>query len=403
MIYKILISERTNGIRKAGEMVTDITDNGKAKGAFRYRGEYLADDTGYSIDPVSIPLRADVSSVGHPGVFGVFEDSLPDDWGRRILIRKNRIPRHHQNIPHLLIALGGSGLGALSYSADNTETTSHEVSLLQLGPLVYAAEMFERGEIVDPDINALLGACSSPGGARPKALVTDNDESKQYIAKFPSIKDEVDAVRIEMATMAIAAASGLSVPMTKLVECGHKPVLLVERFDITAGGRRHMISFQTLLKAQGFYQHRYQDLMGIVRKYGSDPLLDSEKLYRQMVFNAVIGNTDDHLKNFWMTYDPSQGWRLSPSFDLNPDIGQRGEHVLFFDSSPSYPGREKLASIGRNMGIKNVHEILEQVFDAISTWEQVFALYGVPVSDTARFKEINKRLIDFKLVPCTIN
>jgi serine/threonine-protein kinase HipA len=78
------------------------------------------------------------------------------------------------------------------------------------------------------------------------------------------------------------------------------------RFDVLAVGRRHMISFQTLLQAQGYYQLRYQDLLGIIRKYSNDPAVDSERLYRQMVFNAVVGNTDDHLKNFWMTHDHKQ-------------------------------------------------------------------------------------------------
>ena len=166
----------------------------------------------------------------------------------------------------------------------------------------------------------------------------------------------------------------------------------VRRFDVIPGGRRHMISFQTLLKAQGYYQLRYQDLLGIVRKYSNDPQEDSERLYRQMVFNALIGNTDDHLKNFWMVHDREQGWRLSPAFDLIPDVGQRGEHVLFFDLGAYYPGRQAIESLGRKWGIRNAEIVSAQVFEAVAVWKEEFNGAGVPESEIIRFKEIDSRL-----------
>jgi serine/threonine-protein kinase HipA len=215
-----------------------------------------------------------------------------------------------------------------------------------------------------------------------------------YLAKFPSIKDQVDVVKIEAATMNLAAKSGLDVPLTTLVQCGSRSVLLVRRFDIIPGGRRHMISFQTLLKAQGYYQHRYQDLLGVVRKYSTAPQEDSERLYRQMVFNAIIGNTDDHLKNFWMVHDREQGWRLSPAFDLLPDVGQRGEHVLFFDLGAHYPGRKAIESLGCKWGIRNAETVSAQVFEAVTGWKEEFIRAGVPESEIFRFNEIDARLQD---------
>ena len=95
-----------------------------------------------------------------------------------------------------------------------------------------------------------------------------------------------------------------------------------------------MISLQTLLKAEGYHTCRYKDILDVVRKFSAEPAIDSERLFRQMVFNAVIGNTDDHLKNFWMIYGAGEGWRLSPAFDLVPDIGRRDEHVILFDTGP---------------------------------------------------------------------
>lgn len=377
----------------AGEMVCEIDSAGRGRGAFRYVSGYLGHSGAIALDPFSLPLSDEQYSVNHPGIFGVFEDSLPDDWGRRLLVRKHRLPRNQQNLPNLLLSLGASGLGALSYAEQgDPKQSTNEAPILYLDRLVEAAEAFERGDKSDTDINLLLGAGSSPGGARPKALVYNEAEDVHCLAKFPSIKDNVDVVRIEAATMNLAERAGLTVPPTQLVECGSRPVLLVRRFDIMPQGRRHMISLQTLLKATGYYQCRYVDILNVVRKVSADPQLDSARLFRQMVFNAVVHNTDDHLKNFWMVCDNVEGWRLSPSFDLVPDIGQRGEHVMFFDLDPLYPGRDNLERLGRTWGVSGASGIVEEVFAAVAGWRAEFSACGVTDEDTDRFGEIDDHL-----------
>jgi serine/threonine-protein kinase HipA len=394
MIYRIevwitLATERV----LAGEMVCEIVAGSRNRGAFRYSAAYLNRPDAFSLDPVSLPLLEGDFAVDHPGVFGVFEDSLPDDWGRKLLVRKHRISPHQQNLPTLLLALGNSGLGALSYAEQGiSDHPSAEASVLNLDRLAQSAEAFERGEYTDTDINLLLGAGSSPGGARPKALVYDEKTDEHYLAKFPSIKDHVDVVRIEAATMSLAARAGLVVPFTRLVECGSKSVLLVRRFDLAPTGRRHMISLQTLMKATGYYLCRYADILNVLRKVSADPQEDSERLFRQMVFNAVVHNTDDHLKNFWMLCDSKTGWRLSPAFDLIPDIGQRGEHVLFFDLDPVYPGRANLEKLGRSWKIPGAATIVDQVFSAVAHWREEFTACGVSQEDAARFGEIDDYL-----------
>jgi serine/threonine-protein kinase HipA len=186
--------------------------------------------------------------------------------------------------------------------------------------------------------------------------------------------------------MNLAARAGLVVPVTRLVECDSRPVLLVRRFDIYPQGRRHMISLQTLLKVSGYYQCRYADMLNVVRKISADPRTDSERLYRQMVFNAVIHNTDDHLKKFWMICDQEKGWRLSPAFDLVPDIGQRGEHVLFFDLDPLFPGRATLEKLGRSWGIPGATAITDEVFSAVAGWRKEFNSCGVLPNHMERFR-----------------
>lgn len=153
-----------------------------------------------------------------------------------------------------------------------------------------------------------------------------------------------------------------------------------------------MVSFQTLLKAEGYCQQSYYELLKLLRKYSHDPLQDAGRLFRQMVFNAVVGNTDDHLKNFLMLYDHEQGWRLSPAFDLIPDVGRRGEHVLFFDLDARFPGRKKLVSLGESWSVSHAKRIVDEVFDAVSTWQEAFTDAGVTEQDRARFHEIDTKL-----------
>ena len=396
MIYRLAVSERSTGtLRPVGDMVCDIADNGLAKSQFRYNRAYLESADAFALDPVSLPLRPDSFTADHPGVFGVFDDSLPDDWGRRILVRKNNIPRHEHNLPTFLLALGNAGLGALCFtdaSKKKQGAPPEDVSIRDLSSLLEAAKGFETGDMQDADLKLLFAAGSSPGGARPKALIFDEQVKTHYLAKFPSVKDLEDVVRIEAATMNLAAASGLTVPATRLVSCAGRAVLLVERFDILpGGGRRHMISFQTLLKVVGlFYDNiRYKDLLDILRKYSADPARDSECFFRQMVFNAVVGNTDDHLKNFWMVHDQEQGWRLSPAFDLIPDIRRIGEHVLRFEDGVYFPGRSKLETIGRKWGISNAESVVQMVFDAMAGWKEEFTATGVSEKDVSRFIEID--------------
>ena len=395
MNYRIKVWDRSAGDHQpVGEMICEIAENGRARTAFRYDREFLDRKDAFALDPVSLPLTTDTFTSERSGIFGVFEDSLPDDWGRRLLVRKHQIPRHEQNLPNLLLALGATGLGALSFSDHTAQplSSSSETSILHLSTLAAAAERYERGESDATGLSLLMGAGSSPGGARPKIVVFDEENGVHYLAKLPSVKDHVDVVKIEAATMKLATRAGLDVPPTRLVHCANKSILLVQRFDILPAGRRHMISFHTLLNAQGYYQLRYQDLLVIVRKYSNNPLEDSVRLYRQMVFNAVVSNTDDHLKNFWMVHDHEQGWRLSPAFDLIPDVGQRGEHVLFFDLGAYYPGRKKLETLGRRWGIHHAELVVGQVFAAVAGWKEEFTASGVPENDSIRFREIDSHL-----------
>ena len=294
----------------------DPDSRGWIEGAFRYASGYLDDPRAFPLDPEVLPLsNREFQAKRSSGVHAVFEDCLPDDWGRRLLVRKANLERTRQSVPHL------------------------------------------------------------------------------WIAKFPSTRDTQPMVPIEAATMELAKSAGLDVPETSMIACGKRQVLLVRRFDVTAsGGRLHMVSTQTLLRAEGWYNLGYTDLFSLIRKHSSRPEVDIPMLFRQMVFNALIGNTDDHLKNFAMLHG-SNGFFLSPAYDLLPDTAQRREHVLHFDYGHLFPGLEHLVHIGKTAGVKKAGEIASQIRDVIRMWRDIYALFGVSTQEIEQLSTgIEKRL-----------
>jgi serine/threonine-protein kinase HipA len=170
----------------------------------------------------------------------------------------------------------------------------------------------------------------------------------------------------------------------------------VKRFDINAaGGRHHLASMQSLLKADGYYSAGYRELTEVIKHISSQPGHDLRKLYRQMVFNTMIGNTDDHLKNFIMLHDDN-GWRLSPAFDLIPNIGFNQEHVLRIGLDTRPPDAETLLCEAKHFGIKRrqqAMEVIEEIHGAVSQWPQVFSECHVPEEDAESMgKDIVRRL-----------
>ncbi|MCE1273964.1 MAG: type II toxin-antitoxin system HipA family toxin [Chlorobiales bacterium] len=399
MIRKITISERTTGkLLPVGELVSEINDAGRARCQFRYLDQFLVRDDAFALDPVSLPLRSDIFTADRKVLFDVLEDSLPDDWGRKLLIRRHNLQKGEQDPASLLEALGAEGLGALSFIGDAKKRQKRqpglEASMMDLDLLNEAIGRYERGDQTNPELSLLLSAGSSPGGARPKVLVFNKPSVEHHLAKFPSIKDTVDVVRIEGATMSLAAKAGLNTAPSRVMVCANKPVLLVQRFDLMPDGRRrHMISFRSLLRAESYYVSSYGELHAMVRKYSAEPAKDAEQLFRQMVFNALTGNTDDHLKNFWMVYGHGEGWRLSPAFDLVPNIAQRSEHVLHIDLDPIHPGKSALVKLGRSWGVSGVKSVVDELYTAVAGWRAEFSEAGVTGNDIERFREIDEHLL----------
>ena len=269
--------------------------------------------------------------------FGIFSDSAPDRWGRLLIKRREELnarregrkPKSLTESDFLLGVYDETRMGALRFSLDDGKTflsddkTAAAPPWVTLRTLEEAAREFEKNE--DP-LNAkwldqLIKPGSSLGGARPKATVQDIDGSL-WIAKFPSKHDENDTGAWEKVTHELARLCGLDVPPSKLeVFSPYGSTFLVKRFDRDCKRRIHFSSAMTMLgKTDGASAADgtgYLQIAEFIRSNGSDPKRDLAELWRRIVFNMAVSNTDDHLRNhgFLLT---DNGWRLSPLYDVNP-------------------------------------------------------------------------------------
>jgi serine/threonine-protein kinase HipA len=372
-------------LRTAGELATTdpSATNGRFQSEFEYAPQWSEDSASFALDPESLPLktasRRFSADLFNPPL-GIFDDPLPDDWGRSLLAAALKMEGRRWSPAEMLLRMRGGGTGALLF----TETPAppqpaDTVQSKALPVLLAAAEKFEMGKLpAEDEFRKLLEGSSRAGGARPKALVHDDDG--EWLVKFPSQKRDGphDVIGLEATCLELARRAGLEVPESHLQDIGRRRTLKVRRFDITPQkGRLHMISLRTLcLERPGVYVQGYSDLAQALRKHSAAPKLDVATLFRHMVFNAAVGNVDDHLKNFWMLAKPG-GYRLAPAFDLLPDITGRAEHTLSFRSSFACPNYADLMTIADEWKVGEARRVISQVTKAVRTFATTARKFAV--------------------------
>lgn len=270
-------------------------------------------------------------------IFGIFADSSPDRWGRVLIKRREAIeakkedrkPRKLNDSDYLLGVYDETRMGAIRFKenedgpflSDDRETAAPPWASLRT--LEEASRQFEKDENIlnDKWLKQLLKPGSSLGGARPKANIVDT-EGNLWIAKFPSKNDEYNVGAWEKTVHDLAKLCGLNVPESKLETFSNLgSTFLVKRFDRTGEKRIHFASAMTMLgKKDGASADDGSSYLGIVtfiKAYGASPSDDLIELWKRIVFNMAVSNTDDHLRNhgFLLT---TKGWRLSPLYDVNP-------------------------------------------------------------------------------------
>lgn len=270
-------------------------------------------------------------------MFGVFSDSCPDRWGRLLMKRREAIlakkeerrVRTLTEVDFLLGVYDETRMGGLRFTVteggpfladDKDLATPPWTTLRKLESASIAFEKREDG-MEEKWLKQLLAPGSSLGGARPKASVSAPDGSL-WIAKFPSKNDDINVGAWEMVVHDLAVMCGLDVPEAKLEHFSKSGgTFLTKRFDRDGEKRIHFASAMTLLgKVDGAGASdgsSYLDLASLIRMHGSSPKHDLEELWRRIVFNMAVSNTDDHLRNHGFILQ-EEGWHLSPLYDVNP-------------------------------------------------------------------------------------
>jgi serine/threonine-protein kinase HipA len=312
--------------------------------SFVYGRSYLERSNAMALDPLVLPLQDRVFSPSFGETHSVIRDAAPDAWGRRVLIYKSG-GQVLSELDYLLQA-GRDRFGALDVREEATGYITIQSEQASIADLVTVSEKIETGQPIQESLaNAILHG-SSVGGARPKSLL--NDENNKWIAKFSSTTDHYPVVRSEYAAMWLAGQCGIEVPTIKLMKELGKDVLLVRRFDRELVGghwhRRFLISGLTALQLHETEAvlASYPELASFIRRSGGQYPADAQQLFRRMVFNILIGNTDDHARNHSFFWDGHQ-YVLTPAYDICPllRVGQSANQAMV------------VGSIGRESTLRN--------------------------------------------------
>lgn len=401
--HRVLVYADTTGEPVVvGSLVFDAAIRRRAgvSTTFTYDPTWLARPDAYAIDP-QLSLFGRSSTV--PGLPGCFQDCSPDRWGRNLVekrlralaLREGTSQRTLTDVDYLLGVSDLTRQGALRLRHDSAAAPSGPFidpdtvvpKLLELPRLLAAADAVER----DPDdqtaVKDLLDAGSgSLGGARPKASVREGE--RLMIAKFPHRDDTWDVMAWEATALDLAEAAGISVPGRRLTRINGRAVLILDRFDRTPDGRRvPYISAMTLVGRSDGDVSDYTDVCDAISDEGAATALDLEALWRRVAFSVAIHNTDDHLRNHGFTRAPG-GWTLAPAFDLNPNPDLGAARVTGIDGArvinDETLGLESLAAECR-LDASRRSQIVTEILDAITGWENVARTRGVHQSEITRF------------------
>lgn len=304
-------------------------------GRFRYNPRYLERVDAVPLDTFELPLAPrTVTTTKLKGIFGALRDASPDAWGRRVI--ELELGRTSLSEAEFLLHSPDDRAGALSFGRGKDPPSPfrgfnriiHLEALLQLAEHImnderkYDGADKQRAQLAHVD--ALLRPGTSLGGARPKNVVEDDDGL--WIAKFPDRGDRWSNARVEHSMLMLARECGINAAHSKVISIGNADVVLVKRFDrerVDAGYWRHrMVSGLTILDTEDTFEARgnwsYLTLADELRRRSHKSAVDLVELYRRMVFNALISNTDDHPRNHALIA-PGRDFELSPAYDLTPN------------------------------------------------------------------------------------
>lgn len=387
-----------NGPLPVGELRVQML-RGKEHFDFTYNSEWLRSGNAVSIDPELRLFEGPHFVSSGRRNFGVFLDSSPDRWGRTIMQRRHaertrtsgETPGSLQDADYLLGVYDTSRIGGLRFKLApqspflNDDEENAVPPWLALRQLENASLRYEQTDLDTAEwrkLLQLLAPGSSLGGARPKASVLD-EKGQMWIAKFPSTADDHNVSAWEYLAYQLAYRCGIQIPEVRLEKFGSKHhTLLSRRFDRTKNGERiHMASAMTMLSRNDGDSHAtpvsYLDIAAEILQRSQNTSEQLEELWRRIMFNVLVSNTDDHLRNHSFLF-VNNAWELSPVYDVNPVAAGNGLHLNISESDNALDPNLVLSVAGNfRIGPERASEILAQMQQVISSWEHEAKRVGI--------------------------
>lgn len=375
---------------------------GRESATFEYARSWLQHPNRFALEPALMLIDGPQHTAVNKMIFGALGDSAPDRWGRVLMRRAERqraqiaesTPRTLMEIDYLLMVHDESRQGALRFCKQKSgpflsDNKIQIPPLIELPKLLSATERLVADHETAADIQLLLAPGSSLGGARPKASILDRDGCLA-IAKFPHKDDEADTVLWEAVALTLAKLAKIHVPDWRLENVAGKSVLISRRFDRIRNKRRPYISAMSMLGANDNDPRSYLEIVDSIIQYGAFIEKDIQQLWRRLIFNILISNTDDHLRNHGFIYIGTEGWQLSPAFDLNPVPIEIKPRILTttIDLHDGSASLELALSVADYFQLEQMiaKKIIGEIAEVVSTWQIVAKHTGLTKQEINRME-----------------
>lgn len=335
-------------------------------------------------------IPGQVFSAGERGSApGAIDDARPDRWGERIIRFVDRPAR--LSVLEMLLFAGDDRFGALGVSVSAQHYIPRHLGpyprLRDLAQLSAAVEDVQAQAPLTPDIRCLVQPGVTLGGAQPKALL--QTDAGPCVIKFSELGDALDTPLIEHASMTLAAQAGIRVARTGVLPLPPRHgrarhALTIERFDRSGPYRLHCLSARTLLRAAGLHES-YGDLATVLLRLGHPErqVAHREELFKRMVFNILMDNTDDHERNHNVCLAFDGYYDLSPAYDVLPTLQNLGYQALAVGRAGAESSLDNALSGLSEFGLKRPRalELVREVAQVVNRWAAHFVAHGVCAAD----------------------
>ena len=393
-----------NAGTRVGEL-TYVKQGVRENTTFAYDSAWLARPDRFTVSP-DLDLTPDYQRRRAPtaqdSVFHhALADTAPDTWGRRVIARDHAKRRVAENLPplteldYLLAVDDFSRIGALrlrdsegNYLRTTAEGRRHTPPLVDLQMMYDASRAVEMNKETAADLRYLQGKGTSLGGLRPKCTVIDRN-GRLSLGKFPSVNDERNVTRAEVLALHLARRAGIDAAPARIEKLQNIPVAIIERFDRTPDDLRiPYLSAASLLQASRNEERSYFEIADAIRAHGINPVADVQQLWRRLVFNLLITNVDDHLRNLGFLHVEKGLWRLAPAFDINPFPDKTNESKTWLSPEdgpitavPDLMARANYFSLSQEAALA----IIAEVVQAVSGWKTM----AMSAAVSLKAKEVN--------------